>query len=158
MQKEVLHVKIGFIASSGGHWEELMCLQEIANENDSFYITEEGGQADDSKLNNIYTVKQINRREKTFLFKFIKLFINAFKIIKKEKPDVVITTGALIAFPFCLVAKLFGAKVVCIETFARVTNKSITGRLIYPFADLFLVQWESLLECYPKAKYIGEIF
>ena len=151
-------MKIGFIASSGGHWEELMCLQEIAKENDSFYITEEGGQANDCRLDNVYTVKQINRREKTFLFKFVKLFISAIKIMKYEKPDVVITTGALIAFPFCLIAKLFGAKVVCIETFARVTNKSITGALIYPFADLFLVQWETMLKCYPKAKYIGGIF
>ncbi|MBQ8541054.1 MAG: polysaccharide biosynthesis protein [Clostridia bacterium] len=151
-------MKIGFIASSGGHWEELMCLREIADEHDAFYITEAGGQANDSKLNNIYTVNQINRKEKTFLYKFIKLFITAIKVIRKERPDVVITTGALIAFPFCLIAKLSGAKVICIETFARVTNKSITGRLIYPFADLFLVQWESMLECYPKAKYIGNIF
>ncbi len=151
-------MKIGFIASSGGHWEELMCLQEIAKEHDSFYITEEGGQANDSKLDNVYTVRQINRREKTFLFKFIMLFITAVKLLRKEKPDVVITTGALIAFPFCLIAKLLGTKVICVETFARVTNKSITGRLIYPFADLFLVQWEPLLEIYPKAKYIGGIF
>lgn len=151
-------MKIGFISSSGGHWEELMCLREIADENDAFYITEEGGQANDSKLTNIYTVNQINRKEKTFLYKFIKLFIIAVKVMRKEHPDVVITTGALIAFPFCLIAKLLGAKVICIETFARVTNKSITGKLIYPFADLFLVQWESMLECYPKAKYIGNIF
>lgn len=151
-------MKIGFIASSGGHWEELMCLKDIAEENNSFYVTEDGGQANDCGLNNVYTVKQINRRETMFLFKFVKLFFTAIKVMKREMPDVVITTGALIAFPFCLAAKLFGAKVVCIETFARVTNKSVTGALIYPFADLFLVQWETMLECYPKAKYIGGIF
>ena len=46
--------KIGFIASSGGHWEELMCLKEIAKTYNSFFVTEEGGQAKDTNLQNIY--------------------------------------------------------------------------------------------------------
>lgn len=150
--------KACFIASSGGHWEELMCLKEIAEECDAFYVTEKGGQADDSNLENIYTLPQINRHEKNFMIKFIKIFARAMKILRKEKPDFVITTGALIAFPFCLYAKLMRCKVIYIESFARVNNRSLTGRLVYPFADLFLVQWESLLELYPKAKYVGGIF
>ena len=76
----------------------------------------------------------------------------------REKPDFVVTTGALISFPFCVYAKLMGAKVIYIETFARVKDRSLTGRLVYPIADLFLVQWESLLQFYPKAKYVGGIF
>ena len=76
----------------------------------------------------------------------------------REKPKVVVTTGALISFPFCVYGKLMGAKVIYIETFARVNDRSLTGRLVYPIADLFLVQWESLLELYPKAKYVGGIF
>ena len=78
--------------------------------------------------------------------------------MRKEQPDVVITTGALLAFPFCLLAKLMGKKVVYIESFARVYDKSLTGKLVYPFADLFIVQWESMLKCYPKAVYTGGIF
>ncbi len=151
-------MKICFAASSGGHWEELLCLKQIAKENDSFYITEAGGQADDWSRNKLYTLRQMNRHDRGFLFLFIKLFITVWKIIQKEKPDVVITTGALIAFPICLIAKLRGAKIIYIESFARVKDRSLTGRLVYPFADLFLVQWEALLECYPKAKYVGGIF
>ena len=150
--------KACFIASSGGHWEELMCLKEIAEEFDAFYVTEKGGQADDSNLENIYTLQQINRHEKKFMIHFIKIFARAIKILRKEKPNFIITTGALIAFPFCLYAKLMRCKVIYIESFARVNNRSLTGRLVYPFADLFLVQWESLLELYPKAKYVGGIF
>lgn len=150
--------KIGFIASSGGHWEELMCLKEIAEEHDSFFITEEGGQIQDSKLNNAYTVPQINRHEKGFILHFLRLFGFAKKVLKKEKPDVIITTGALVAYPFCLIAKLMKIKVVYIESFARVNNASLTGKLVYPFADLFLVQWEPLLKVYPKAVYVGGIF
>lgn len=147
-----------FIASSGGHWEELMCLKEVAKEHDAVYITEEGGQAADSNLEKIHILPQISRHERGFLWHFIKLFINAIKIMKCEKPDFIITTGALIAFPFCVYAKLKKIKIIYIESFARVNNKSLTGRLVYPIADLFLVQWEPLLELYPKAKYVGGIF
>ena len=86
------------------------------------------------------------------------LMVSAGKIVFREKPEVVVTTGALIAFPFCLYGKLVGAKVIYIESFARVHDRSLTGRLVYPMADLVLVQWESLLEVYPKAKYVGGIF
>ena len=151
-------MKLCFVSSSGGHWEELMCLKPLAEEHDSCFVTEEGGQSQDSNLPGIYTYPQINRKEKGFLSKFFKLFSFASKTLRKENPDVVITTGALVAFPFCLLAKLRGKKVVYIESFARVENKSLTGRLVYPFADLFLVQWESMLKCYPKAKYVGGIF
>ena len=151
-------MKACFVASSGGHWEELMCLMPIAEEHDTFYVTEAGGQAKDSSLENIYLVPQINRRQKNFPLRFLKLLITAGNIIMREKPNVVITTGALFSFPFCLFAKLIGAKVVYIETFARVNDRSLTGKLVYPLADLFLVQWESLLEFYPKAIYVGGVF
>ena len=77
--------KACFIASSGGHWEELMCLREIADAYDTFFVTEEGGQAEDSNLKKIYTLPQINRHEKRFFFHFFKLFKSALKILKKEK-------------------------------------------------------------------------
>lgn len=152
------NLKICFVSSSGGHWEELMCLKSIANEYNSFFVTEQGGQIEDSEISNIYVMPQINRNEKRFVLHFIKMFWNAHRILKKEKPDVVITTGALISFPFCALTKVFGKKIVYIESFARIHNKSLTGKLVYPFADLFLVQWESMLKCYPKGKYVGGIF
>ena len=151
-------MKICFVSSSGGHWEELMCLKALSNENDAFYVTEAGGQADSSNLDNLYKLPQINRHEKGFWYHFIQLFFCAGKILRLQKPDMVITTGALLAFPFCLIAKMQGAKVVYVESFARVHSKSLTGRLVYPFADLFLVQWETMLKLYPKAKFVGGIF
>ena len=151
-------MKACFVASSGGHWEELMCLRPIAEEQDTFYVTEAGGQAQDSGLEKLYCRPQINRREVLFLLRFLRLLLSAAKILKTEKPDCIITTGALIAFPFCLLGKWFRKKIIYIESFARVHDRSLTGRLVYPFADLFLVQWESMLEVYPGAKYVGGIF
>lgn len=146
------------MSSSGGHWEELMCLRQIADKYDSFFVTEKGGQADDSNIRRLYTFSQINRHEKSFIFKFIALFIFSWKVMRLEKPDVLITTGALLAFPFCLIAKRTGCKIIYIESFARVYNSSLTGKLAYRIADLFLVQWESMLKVYPNAKYVGGIF
>ena len=69
--------------------------------------------------------------------------------------DVVIATGAHTTVPICYIAKLFGKKVIFIETFANITTKTLSGKLVYPIADLFLVQWEEMLELYPNAKYRG---
>ena len=150
--------KICYVASSGGHWEELMCISPLFSEFNSVFITEEGGQASDSNLSPLYLVPQINRKEKLFFFHFISLFKKTLKIIKMEKPDYIVTTGALIAFPFCLVGKVFGAKIIYLESFARIYSGSLTGKLCYPLADYFLIQWESLQRKYPKAVYVGGIF
>lgn len=151
-------VKICFASSSGGHWEELICLKEIADDYETFYVTEQGGQASDSNLKPIYVFPQINRQEKNFFPHFIKLFFNAWKIVRKEKPQFIITTGALFSVPFCVWCKIYGAKVIYIESFARVDSASLTGKIVYKFADLFLVQWEDMVKVYPKAKYVGGIF
>ena len=151
-------MKICFVASSGGHWEELMCLKRVCDQLESFFVTEQGGQSNDSDLEKLYLFKQINRKEKLFVFHFLWVVIRAFVILLKEKPDVIISTGALLAYPFCVIAKLFKKKVVYIESFARVTNGSITGKLVYRFADLFIVQWESMKRVYPKAVCAGSIF
>lgn len=151
-------MKLGFISSSGGHWEELMCLKELAEEYDAFYVTEAGGQSEMLSLEHLYVVPQINRKERHFLIHFIRLWLESKRIIEAENPDVIITTGALMAFPFCMIAKAKRKNVIYIESFARVTDSSLTGRLVYPFADLFLVQWESMLKVYPKAIYCGSLF
>lgn len=151
-------LKLCFVSSSGGHWEELMCLKKLMDQHQSFYVTEYGGQLEDSKLSPIYGVKKIDRGEKHFLIHFAALFFRSFKIFLKEKPDVIITTGALVAYPICLIAKMYRKRIIYIESFARVNSKSLTGKLIYPISDLFLVQWEEMLRLYPKAKYVGGIF
>ncbi len=151
-------MKICFVSSSGGHWEELLCLRKIISENASFFVTEKGSQADDFKGYKLYTFPQINRKEKGFIKEFFHLFVESKKILNSEKPDVIITTGALLSYPFCLIGKLNKSKIIYIESFARVNKKSLTGRLVYPFADLFIVQWKSMLKYYPNAKYTGGVF
>lgn len=150
-------MKICFTASSGGHLEELTCLLPIAEGSESFLVTEKSCD-NKSAWERTYFLRQINRKEKLFIVHFIKLMFRAWKIIKKEKPDYIISTGALITYPFCLIAKLKKAKVIYIESFARIDKPSITGRLMYPIADLFLVQWDEMKKFYPKAIFSGGVF
>ena len=76
----------------------------------------------------------------------------------KIKPDVIISTGAHTAVPMCYIAKLFGKKVIFIESFAKTSTPTLSGRMIYPISDLFIVQWEGMKEHYPKAVYGGSIY
>ncbi|BCX31091.1 UDP-N-acetylglucosamine--LPS N-acetylglucosamine transferase [Latilactobacillus curvatus] len=150
--------KICFVASSGGHLQELLCLQELMNNSDSFLVTENDGIVDKGINVPTYYVPQINRKEKNFFCHFFKLFFLFTKLLIKKNPQYIVSTGALIAFPACLIGKFFGKKIIYIESFARITHPSLSGKLIYRFSDLFLVQWESMLKFYPKAIYIGGIF
>jgi beta-1,4-N-acetylglucosaminyltransferase len=83
-------------------------------------------------------------------------FLQALRILVKERPGVIISTGSEIAIPFSWVGKFLGARVVYIESWCRIHTRSGTGPLVYPAADLFLVQWPDVLRFYgPKARYKG---
>lgn len=151
-------LKIAFVASSGGHLEEISRLKRIAASYDNFLVTEKNDFEVRDFGNRQYFVAQMNRREILFPFKFIRLFFQAGRVLRKEKPDVVITTGALVSYPFCLLEKVRGGKVIYIESFARVTEPSLTGKLVHKHADLFLVQWEDMLDYFPDAVLGGGIF
>ena len=83
--------------------------------------------------------------------------ILAWKILSKEKPQVVLSTGAGVCVPFFLVARIRGIKTVYIESLARINELSLTGRLVYRFTDEFIVQWPELAERYRNAKYKGQL-
>jgi UDP-N-acetylglucosamine:LPS N-acetylglucosamine transferase len=150
--------KICLAASLGGHLEEIARLVELGNQYDVFLLTEKGGFVTLSFCNKVYYLNHINRKELLFLPKFISIFIKSFYILFKEKPSSIISTGALATYPACLLGKLMGIQIIYIESFARVNSASLTGRLLYRFADLFIVQWEEMLEIFPKAVYGGGIF
>lgn len=88
----------------------------------------------------------------------IKNTFLAIKILRKEKPDLIISSGAAVAVPFFYVGKLMGAKVIYIEVFDRYDKPTLTGKLVYPIADKFIVQWKDEKKVYPKAIDLGSIF
>lgn len=156
--KEKKRKKLCFAASSGGHYEQLIMLKPLMKKYDSFVITEETLYK--SKINDekTYYIKQVNRKEKTFVFRMLVNTLHSIFIYLKEKPDVVVCTGVLATIPICFISKLMGKKLIYIESFAKVTSATQTGKLMYKIADQFYVQWPQMLEIYPKALYLGGIY
>lgn len=150
--------KICFIASTGGHFEQLMMLKPLINKYDSFIVTEKTEYSVTKDDKKVYYLKQVNRNEKVFILKMIFNSIKTIKIFLSEKPDIVISTGALATIPMCIIAKIFRKKLIFIESFAKVNSPTLTGKLLYKFADQFYVQWEEMLEIYPKAIHKGGIY
>ena len=150
--------KICFIASSGGHLQELNFVAALQNEYDTFLVTEKSDFQVQYHMDKTYLVDKIDRKEKRFLLHFMKLIGISIKIMHREKPDVILSTGALAAVPMLYLGKLTGRKIIFIETIARVDGYSLTGRLVYPIANLFIVQWKQLLKIYPKAVYASRLF
>ena len=124
----------------------------------SFVITEETTYKAQVNGQKMYYMRQVNRKEKTFIPRMIANTFRSLKIFKTEKPDVVICTGVLAMIPICLIAKLHGKKLIYIESFAKVTSATLTGKLLYKFANQFYVQWPEMLKIYPKAIYLGGIY
>lgn len=151
--------KLLLVASSGGHMEELTRLKSITERYDCCWVTEKNDFQKYGKAEEIqYYVPQINRREFLFPLKFIILLFQTVYILFKEKPEVVISTGALISYPFCRLAKMMGKKVIFIESFARVNELSLTGKLLYKHVNTFIVQWSEIAEKYDRAIVGGGIF
>jgi UDP-N-acetylglucosamine:LPS N-acetylglucosamine transferase len=89
---------------------------------------------------------------------FVRNLFLAVRIIRALRPKAIVTTGAGVAVPFCWVARLAGARVVYIESFARIESPSLTGRLIHPVATDFFVQWPKIVRYFRKAQYKGALF
>ena len=155
-------MKVLFIASTGGHLSELMQLKPMFNNYDYHLITEKTKTTADlkdvfgDKLD--YLLFGTKDHFFSYIFKFSFNIFKSLILYIKLRPKFIITTGTHTAVPICYIGKLFGSKIIYIETFANIETKTLAGRILYPIADLFIVQWESMLELYPNAIYKGWIF
>ena len=151
--------KICFVTSGGGHLMEIMRLVPAVEGHDLYIVTEKNRA---SKITvagfRHYYVLQQERGKLNFIFRFAYNIIASLVYLRKERPDVIISTGAGAAYPTCRWGKMLGKKIVFIESLARTRRKSKTGEMIYPIADYFLVQWEEMLDVYPQASYHGTVY
>ena len=154
--------KVMFISSTGGHLTELLQLKPMFEKCEYTIVTEKT--KSNQNLIDQYPdhVYYLAYGTKQHLFKYLFIFayniILSFFIFLKVKPDAIVTTGTHTAVPMWYIAHFLKKKVVFIETFANSKTPTQAGRLVYPIADLFVVQWESMLEHYPNAVYGGWIF
>lgn len=149
-------MRICIVSSSGGHLLQLYVLKQWWQKYDHFWVTFKKEDAvsllKDEKV--YWAYFPTNRNIKNLVR---NMFI-AWKILKREKPDIIISAGAGVAVPFFYLGKLFGCKLIYMEVFDRIDSPTLTGRLVYPFTDKFLVQWEEQKAFYPKGEYWGQVF
>lgn len=154
--------KVLFIASTGGHLNELMQLKTLFKKYDYHIVTE--NTKVDKSLKKKYRDKMsfliygTKKYPISYIFKFIaNSFISLYYFFKYQ-PEVIVTTGTHTAVPMCYIAKIFGSKVIFIETFANRTSGTVAGKLVYPIADTFVVQWEEMHKIYPKSVCWGWLY
>ena len=154
--------KVLFISSTGGHLSEMMMLKDMFNKYDYHIITEKTKsnlklkKEYKDKVN--YLVYGTKDHMLTYPFKLLYNCLKSLYLYIRIRPDFIVTTGVHTAAPMCVLGHIFGSKIIYIETFANMKSKTITGSKVYKFADLFVVQWESMLKLYPKATYGGWIY
>lgn len=145
-------------ASAGGHMNQLLKLLEISRswpQSPSSYVTTLEALAEKLlQRGPVYIIGECNRQQP---LKALGVLMRSLKVVIKERPDVVITTGSLPLAMVCLSAKLFGAKIIWIDSIANVNRLSMSGQMIRHFADLFLTQWPELAQEYKNVEYVGAI-
>lgn len=146
-------MKLCLVCSAGGHFMGLYILKEFWQDYEHFWVTLTG--PDTTSLlvkEEVYWGYSPTNRS---LKNLIKNTFFALRVLAKEKPHFIISTGAGIAIPFIYVAKLYGIKTIYIESLSRVNDLSLSGKIIYPVVDHFLVKWENLVKRYRKVRFEG---
>ncbi len=148
-------LRVCLVSSAGGHTSQLLELAESWKESRPCWVTT-GDVIKErlSKYGKVYVVGECNRRQP---LRVLLVLLRCMRIALRERPDVVISTGAAAGCMVCFLSKLFGAKIVWIDSITNVYRLSLSGRLVRLIADLFLVQWPELAEKYPKVEYVGAV-
>ena len=148
-------LRLVIACSTGGHLVEARRLEAVYKAYDYSYFTFDGGVARElAKTEKVVTIPNIHRQKP---YTWITGIIYSFLAAVKTRPDVIISTGAGIVVFYCIFARLLGAKLIFIESMARVELPTLTARMLYPFSNLFIIQWPNLLKFFPKAKYFGRL-
>lgn len=149
-------MKLCLVGSSGGHLTHLYMLKPFWAGKQRFWVTFDKEDARSMLAGEtVYHCHYPTNRNVKNLIKNTWL---AWKVLRHEKPDLIVSSGAAVAVPFFYLGKLMGAKLIYIEVFDRIDKPTLTGKLVYPITDRFIVQWEQQKQVYPKALNLGSIF
>lgn len=132
--------------SPGGHLAELERALDGIEFSDCFHVTFRSERRSRLACRRLYEITHPRRR----VLATLRAFIQAFWILMRERPALIVSTGADVAVPVIVLGRLFGARVVFIESGGTV-GPTLSGRLVYPLAHMFIVQWPAQREHYPKA-------
>lgn len=146
-------MRILFVASSGGHLAQLTSLASWWKEHERHWVTFDTQDALAALSGE--TVTWAHHPTTRNLPNLLRNAVLARHVLDSFRPDLIVTTGAAVAFPFFLLARLHQIRTCYIEVFDRLDSRTLTGRLCYPLADAMYVQWEEQLALYADAEVIG---
>lgn len=147
--------RVLLVGSSGGHLAQLLALAPLWPAEDRHWVTFDTADA----------VSQLVAEDVTWahhpttrnLPNLAKNAVLARKVISAQRPDVIVSTGAAVAYPFFVLARRSRIRTVFVEVYDRIDSRTVTGRLCRPLADLFCVQWEEQQSLYPGAVHVGPL-
>ncbi|MFH1276284.1 MAG: PssD/Cps14F family polysaccharide biosynthesis glycosyltransferase [Candidatus Woesearchaeota archaeon] len=164
MKKLLIHLGMGGHTSQVLRLVELMENKESKNKYNYEYLIGLDDQTSVQKIKYFGSVHKVKNprlmTDKSVLKVFLKMFpttLQVFKLLRKIKPNVIISAGPSLTIPLFWIAKLLGIKTIFVESWVRVHHGSQAGRFCYPVSDLFLVQWPTMKKVYPKAIYAGRL-
>jgi len=148
-------LRICLVASAGGHLSQLLKLAHCWCEHQTFCVTTANvAGAKLGSTGRVYVVGECNREHP---IRVLLVLVRCLSIMLREKPDVVLSTGAAAGCILCFIGKLMRAKIVWLDSITNVRNVSLSGRMVRYIADLFLVQWPHLAQEYKSAEYVGAV-
>jgi UDP-N-acetylglucosamine:LPS N-acetylglucosamine transferase len=148
-------MRVLIVCSSGGHLVQLHNLKPWWERHDRIWVTFE--KLDSKSLLAGESVTWAHHPTTRNLGNLARNLALAWRLLRSYQPDLVVSSGAGVAFPFFLVARLLGQRTVYVEVYDRIDSATMTGRLCYPLSDLFLLQWEEQRHIYPKGIVIGSL-
>ncbi len=148
-------MKLLLVASNGGHLTQLLALRSWWEEHERVWVTAE--KPDSKSLLQDERVIWSNHPTTRNLPNTLRNLKLAHRVIGTYKPDVVLSTGAGVAPPFFLVAKLRRVPTAFLEVYDRLDSQTLAGRMCYPLTDRFLLQWEEQRALYPKGIVVGRV-
>lgn len=152
------------VLGSGGHTAQMLRLVDLLGDRFEYaYLVSKGDNLSAEKITRRGEICLVHRARDhgdnvvvTF-FKVIRLFLESLGVIRKAKPEAILSAGPGMAVPISVLGKIFGKKVIFVESWSRVYKGSTSGKIIYRFADLFFVQWPEMKAVYPKGLYAGRL-
>ena len=148
-------MKVALVSSSGGHLLQLHQLESWWEKHERYWIS--FPTADARSLLAREEVHWAHHPTTRNVPNLLRNLVLARRVLGERRPDVIVSTGAGVAFPFFLIARLLGVKTVYLEVYDRIELRTLTGRLCHPLSHLFLVQWEEQQRLYRRAQVIGRV-
>jgi beta-1,4-N-acetylglucosaminyltransferase len=144
------------VASNGGHLLQLTTLVADWPTHTRHWVT-----FDKSDARSLLVGEEVTwayHPTNRSVWNLVRNGVLALRLLRRLRPRVIVTTGAGVAVPFCYLGRVFGARIIYIESFSRIHEPSLTAKLVHPAVHSFYVQWPQLERRFRKAEYHGAVF